>query len=110
MPVAHRPRRASILESVDELQGLASKEGRQSPSAARREHPKSRIPLDIPSPSRTTIEQYSQTATEGKAEGDIQRKKIICPQLDSRAEDEYHLKLLFPRPRTISYRAPKGGP
>src|SRR5579864_2130111 len=110
MPVAHRPRRASILESVDELQGLASKDGRQSPSAARREHPKSRIPPDIPSPSRTTIEQYSQTATEGKAEGDIQRKIFTCSELDSWAEDEYHLNPMLSGPRTIPHRAPEGRP
>jgi hypothetical protein len=39
-------------------------------------------------------EQYSQTGTLGKAEGDIRRKKIIGSKLNSWGEDEYHLNLL----------------
>ncbi len=52
-------------------------------------------------------EQYSQTETLGKAEGDVARKKIIGSKLKWQAEDEYHSKLILKWPRRLPHRVPK---
>src|SRR5579863_8305907 len=109
MPAAHRPGSASILNAVDEMPGLTSKDGRQSPLAARQEYPKSRAPQRISHhQAETAREQYSQTGTLGKEEGDVHRKKIICSRLDSWAKGEYHLKPMLQGPRALPRCVPKG--
>jgi hypothetical protein len=98
MPIADRSEYVSIFEALEEIRGLTSKDGRQSSLARRRKYPKTKTPRISHHQNKAARNQYSQTGTLGKAEGDIHRKKIICCKLDWRAEDEYDLKGLHAVP------------
>jgi hypothetical protein len=93
---------------VGEIRGLASQDGRQSsPAGEEIILKKPAAGYLIPEP-KTMKEQYSQTGTLGKAEGDVPAKKIIGSKLNSCAKDEYHSNRILQRPRAIPPRAPEG--
>ena len=106
MHAAHQRGSASILKAVNEIKGLASKDGRQSSLAVRRNilNPTPRISHHK---AETATEQYSQTRTLGKAEGELARKKIMCSGLDGGPKTNMIpvLQIDLQRPRRFQPRA-----
>src|ERR1700722_817115 len=102
----------SILEAVDEIRGLTSKNGHESSLAARRECPKPK-PLISRRKANTATLQYSQTATLRRHSTKEKKFKwrtlqlagfklprsethrLKPAELDERTEDEYDLNWIL---------------